>query len=382
MNSPPIYCIPRPQGTVTPLIPLDELPPFVELPGVYRETNVDAPHGGSYSFNGMGNLIDGDAAAWHRKYATQKPQKEYCSHWIRTGECSYTQQGTYMSVAVIVIVPRKELTWKGCKFKHEMPMDLATLEKLGHRDIPRWYQMAFKVPSLVRPALNNNPPNRLRLDTLPEDHAHFATSMAPPQPQTLLALPRQLHESTSSTSLMSNMSNMNPPSVPWATTTPAPMLAPQPQRSITAFGNDMSIGRQNETPSNYSWEAISENTNPSPENGGLAADIAFPHPDPTKSLFLNSMWSTNQQDRQLQPAFQMAPPPLRRTNENTDLRRAISTRDVSAFDNNSFPYRLGLPALSSPNLASQYRSMAPSARPSMHSLASEGSGTHFASRMA
>lgn len=46
--------------------------------------------------------------------------KEYCSFWLRKGECDYAQQG--------------------CLYKHEMPLDRAVLERLGHRDIPKWYR--------------------------------------------------------------------------------------------------------------------------------------------------------------------------------------------------------------------------------------------------
>lgn len=47
-------------------------------------------------------------------------KKEYCTHWIRTGECDYMQQG--------------------CLYKHEMP-SLATLKKIGFRGVeyPRWW---------------------------------------------------------------------------------------------------------------------------------------------------------------------------------------------------------------------------------------------------
>lgn len=45
-------------------------------------------------------------------------KKEFCTYWIRTGECDYTQQG--------------------CLYKHEMP-DKATLEKIGFRGTPRWW---------------------------------------------------------------------------------------------------------------------------------------------------------------------------------------------------------------------------------------------------
>ncbi|PWY88518.1 hypothetical protein BO70DRAFT_286507 [Aspergillus heteromorphus CBS 117.55] len=56
-------------------------------------------------------------------------KKEYCSYWIRHGECDYQQQG--------------------CLYKHEMPNDPAMLEKLGLRDIPRWYRDKYGIPSLI-----------------------------------------------------------------------------------------------------------------------------------------------------------------------------------------------------------------------------------------
>ena len=45
--------------------------------------------------------------------------KVYCTHWMRTGECDFTQQG--------------------CMFLHVMP-DLDTLELLGFRSYPRWFR--------------------------------------------------------------------------------------------------------------------------------------------------------------------------------------------------------------------------------------------------
>ncbi|MCJ1475191.1 hypothetical protein MMC13_003851 [Lambiella insularis] len=47
--------------------------------------------------------------------------KEYCTHWIRKGECDFMQQG--------------------CIFKHVMP-DLAGLQLLGYRSYPRWFREA------------------------------------------------------------------------------------------------------------------------------------------------------------------------------------------------------------------------------------------------
>ncbi len=47
-------------------------------------------------------------------------KKIYCNYWLRKGECDYTQQG--------------------CMYKHEMPLDKATLASLGLREVPRWYR--------------------------------------------------------------------------------------------------------------------------------------------------------------------------------------------------------------------------------------------------
>ncbi|KAJ5706924.1 hypothetical protein N7488_006725 [Penicillium malachiteum] len=56
-------------------------------------------------------------------------RKEYCSYWIRHGECDYQQQG--------------------CLFKHEMPLEKELLETLGLRDIPRWYRDKYGLRSLL-----------------------------------------------------------------------------------------------------------------------------------------------------------------------------------------------------------------------------------------
>ena len=45
-------------------------------------------------------------------------KREYCTHWLRRGECDYTQQG--------------------CRYKHEIP-DLKKLREIGFREVPRWY---------------------------------------------------------------------------------------------------------------------------------------------------------------------------------------------------------------------------------------------------
>lgn len=39
---------------------------------------------------------------------------------------------------------------KGCRYKHEMPKDLETLNRIGLRDIPAWYREKFGVSSLLQ----------------------------------------------------------------------------------------------------------------------------------------------------------------------------------------------------------------------------------------
>ncbi|KAL9059163.1 MAG: hypothetical protein Q9162_001381 [Coniocarpon cinnabarinum] len=68
--------------------------------------------------------IDGIGPTSHRPFppSGREPdasRKVYCTHWIRTGECDYIQQG--------------------CYYKHEMP-GRRTLQEIGFRKVPRWWQ--------------------------------------------------------------------------------------------------------------------------------------------------------------------------------------------------------------------------------------------------
>ncbi|KAJ6099587.1 hypothetical protein N7467_001122 [Penicillium canescens] len=76
------------------------------------------------------------------------PKKEYCSYWIRHGECDYSQQG--------------------CLYKHEMPLDSDLLDKLGLRDIPRWYRDKFGVESLIHPVQQQRATPRLAITEHPQ----------------------------------------------------------------------------------------------------------------------------------------------------------------------------------------------------------------------
>jgi hypothetical protein len=55
-------------------------------------------------------------------------QKIYCAHWLKYGECSFTQTG--------------------CLFKHIMPLKLEVLEALGLRDLPDWFRKTVHCGSL------------------------------------------------------------------------------------------------------------------------------------------------------------------------------------------------------------------------------------------
>ncbi|KAI4290125.1 MAG: hypothetical protein L6R35_000613 [Caloplaca aegaea] len=63
-------------------------------------------------------LSDENPRAKREKVGLSPGKKVYCSHWIRTGECDFTQQG--------------------CIYKHEMP-DNDTLNAIGIRTLPGWY---------------------------------------------------------------------------------------------------------------------------------------------------------------------------------------------------------------------------------------------------
>ncbi|PGH08441.1 hypothetical protein GX51_01268 [Blastomyces parvus] len=89
------------------------------------------------------------------------PKKEYCSYWIRRGECDYSQQG--------------------CLFKHDMPRDLETLGRLGLRDIPRWYREKYKVKSI---AVSDGPDSRTNAG-----RGWRQTTPMPPAPTPRYALP-------------------------------------------------------------------------------------------------------------------------------------------------------------------------------------------------
>jgi hypothetical protein len=82
-------------------------------------------------------------------------RKEYCSFWLRRGECDYQQQGKCepVDLSKVDMTNSKSI---GCIYRHDVPIDRPTLEKLGLRDIPRWYREKHGLPSLQPPRGRSN----------------------------------------------------------------------------------------------------------------------------------------------------------------------------------------------------------------------------------
>lgn len=269
-------------------------------------------------------------------------------------------------------------------------MDKETLLKLGLRDIPRWYQVAYNVPSLHQPAANTNllPLNtHTRLETLQEDAPVAQDMFTQEQQPYLLEPPPQLRSSFSESQLIDNTNSMELGYMPW-TANSTPMIAPRPQRSLNKITQ---YGKSDETPSDYSLESVSTNTisesssgsNPNLNKPFRSEDKGFyPSYDPwaPSTTQGNRQGASNNQFATSCSGSTMQPPqflhPLRRTPQAANLRGATSARDVPMnTDNRPFPYRLMIPSISSPNLTSEYRGLGSLARPSLQSLASQISGT-------
>ncbi|KAF2092147.1 hypothetical protein K490DRAFT_61594 [Saccharata proteae CBS 121410] len=82
---------------------------FIKAP--FRETPVS-------------DRIENKDFGWWRKSTPSgiepdQSQKTYCTHWIKTGECDYMQQG--------------------CRYKHEVP-DEETLRSIGILHVPKWWE--------------------------------------------------------------------------------------------------------------------------------------------------------------------------------------------------------------------------------------------------
>ncbi|OBS29161.1 hypothetical protein FPOA_03098 [Fusarium poae] len=130
------YCLKRPNGRYTRLVPADMLPGLNELPATQSsaqgmvllpDLNMKPPQG----VFGMNQPVTVKARATDvqnkidRIVATtptqQRKAKIYCDKWVHEGTCAFTQQG--------------------CKYKHEMPFDTPTQQSLGlFHGFPKWWR--------------------------------------------------------------------------------------------------------------------------------------------------------------------------------------------------------------------------------------------------
>ncbi|EER24316.1 hypothetical protein CPC735_056860 [Coccidioides posadasii C735 delta SOWgp] len=192
----PRFFISRQDGSLTPLIAVDELPPLMSVRGVPRLLSQNdtqgmtslgsANHRGQFYVidcftqgSGNANVIIGDNKAL--------PAGPKASIGITSSQNSTIRPHSYLVESRMRLVtersllriiptpgrketPRRNTALSGfamasvtinskasCIFKHEMPRDPAVLEKLGLRDIPRWYREKHNIKSVTVGADNGRP---------------------------------------------------------------------------------------------------------------------------------------------------------------------------------------------------------------------------------
>ncbi|KAF4975260.1 hypothetical protein FZEAL_7927 [Fusarium zealandicum] len=140
------YCIQRPDGRYTRLVPADMLPALSEIQAkqssaqgmvLLPDLHMQPPQGVA-KMNQPVTVKAPSAPASENLQANKTPEtridrivatspaqqrrnKIYCDKWIHDGTCAFTQQG--------------------CKYKHEMPFDKATQHSLGlFHGFPKWWK--------------------------------------------------------------------------------------------------------------------------------------------------------------------------------------------------------------------------------------------------
>ncbi|KAF5651355.1 CHD1-transcriptional regulator [Fusarium sp. NRRL 52700] len=182
------YCVKRPDGLYTRLIPADMVPALIELPatqtsaqgmvllpdlhmqppqgvpGMNQPVTFKAPTGPASDI--LQTRIDRIVAT---SPTQQRRTKIYCDKWIHDGTCAFTQQG--------------------CKYKHEMPFDKATQQSLGlFHGFPKWWrdhqEELQKHRNRDSPARNNQAILQSGWrDDGNEDVSHTAAVLAPIGPE-------------------------------------------------------------------------------------------------------------------------------------------------------------------------------------------------------
>ncbi|KAF9891955.1 hypothetical protein FE257_002918 [Aspergillus nanangensis] len=182
---PQFFCT-RPNGSLTPLIAVDDLPAHITIRGVPRVLSPNDTQGmtslgtinprpqSSYIVEGMPPPVSSRTSPTN--VAPRRPREYDMQNSLMrlaTDENVPTNQRLAVSALLqqgatqnwTVASPSSPNSWlvangggggsgssrqqQGCLYKHEMPTDPGTLEKLGLRDIPRWYREKFSIPSLL-----------------------------------------------------------------------------------------------------------------------------------------------------------------------------------------------------------------------------------------
>ncbi|GAB1209358.1 hypothetical protein APSETT445_008131 [Aspergillus pseudonomiae] len=150
----------RPNGTITPLIAVDELPSHISIRGVPRTLSANETQGmtslGTVSPRAQTYVIDGLVPASTRASSGPRSRDlDLQASLMRLVSDENVPANQRLAVNALLQQGISQ-NWfmsnaptSGCLYKHEMPNDLPTLEKLGLRDIPRWYREKYGIPSLL-----------------------------------------------------------------------------------------------------------------------------------------------------------------------------------------------------------------------------------------
>ncbi|KAL6238131.1 hypothetical protein BDW75DRAFT_228144 [Aspergillus navahoensis] len=177
---PQFFCT-RSNGTLTPLIAVDELPAHITIHGAPRVLSPNETQGmtslGAVSTRGQFYSVEGAAPESGPSSTSSKSQhgsNDLQSQLLRllnddnipaaqrNALGALLQQNLPQNWQVanpptigMLVSNNGGSTGAGksqqvrCLYKHEMPHDRAMLEKLGLRDIPRWYRDKYNIPSLL-----------------------------------------------------------------------------------------------------------------------------------------------------------------------------------------------------------------------------------------
>jgi hypothetical protein len=87
-------------------------------------------------------------------------KKVFCSYWLRHGECDYIQQG--------------------CKYLHEMPADMETLQRVGLREVPRWFRL--QLPNMKnQDTISHMHTSSLSVESTPANGDSKSGAISPPE---------------------------------------------------------------------------------------------------------------------------------------------------------------------------------------------------------